>query len=62
MPLLIGLDVDGVLAPIVPYAGDAVLTPGVLDALSALSHHAEVAAVAVVSGRTVTDLARFTFA
>jgi trehalose-phosphatase len=61
-PLLIGLDVDGVLAPIVPYAGDAELLPGVLDAVSELSHHEAVAAVAVVSGRSVSDLARFTFA
>ena len=57
-PLLIGLDVDGVLAPIVAHADDAVLLPGMLDAVAEL---ADVADVAVVSGRTVEDLGRFGF-
>lgn len=54
-PLLIGLDVDGVLAPIVERADEARLTPGVADALSALTAHAR---VAVVSGRSLGDLDR----
>ena len=57
-PLLVGLDVDGVLAPIVAHANDAELLPGMGDAVAEL---AAVAAVAVVSGRTVEDLGRFGF-
>jgi trehalose-phosphatase len=57
-PLLVGLDVDGVLAPIVAHADDAVLLPGMLEAVSEL---AERTTVAVVSGRTVADLSRFGF-
>lgn len=55
-PLLIGLDVDGVLAPIVERADQAELLPGVADALSALLAHAPAVALAVVSGRAVEDL------
>jgi trehalose-phosphatase len=57
-PLLVGLDVDGVLAPIVAHADDAVLLPGMLEAVSDLARRAT---VAVVSGRTVADLERFGF-
>ena len=57
-PQLIGFDVDGVLAPIVGHAADAALLPGVLDHLVALAAHGP---VAVVSGRSVIDLARFGF-
>ena len=57
-PPLIGFDVDGVLAPIVGHASDAALLPGVLDQLIALAARVP---VAVVSGRTVADLARFGF-
>ena len=57
-PLLVGLDVDGVLAPIVAHADDATLLPGMLEAVSLLATRAT---VAVVSGRTVTDLERFGF-
>jgi len=57
-PLLVGLDVDGVLAPIVANAADAELLPGVLEAIGAL---AERTPVAIVSGRTVKDLGRFQF-
>jgi trehalose 6-phosphate phosphatase len=57
-PLIVGLDVDGVLAPIVNHASDAQLLPGVLDAVREL---AWLTPVAVVSGRTVEDLARFGF-
>ena len=55
---MVGLDVDGVLAPIVAHANDAELLPGMLDAVAEL---AGVADVAVVSGRTVEDLGRFGF-
>jgi trehalose 6-phosphate phosphatase len=54
-PLLVGLDVDGVLAPIVQRAGDARLLPGVADVLASLS---TLTAVAVVSGRALDDLER----
>jgi trehalose-phosphatase len=57
-PLLVGLDVDGVLAPIVAHADDAALLPGMRDAINALANRV---AVAVVSGRTVDDLQRFRF-
>jgi trehalose-phosphatase len=57
-PLLVGLDVDGVLAPIVAHADDAELLPGMLAAVSELAGRAT---VAVVSGRTVEDLERFGF-
>jgi trehalose 6-phosphate phosphatase len=57
-PLVVGLDVDGVLAPIVRHADDAELLPGVLDAVGEL---AATTTVAVVSGRSVEDLARFGF-
>jgi trehalose-phosphatase len=52
-PVLLGLDVDGVLAPIVERADRAVLSPGVLDLLVTL---AERLPVAVVSGRSLGDL------
>jgi len=57
-PLLVGLDVDGVLAPIVAHANDAQLLDGVLDAVTDL---AGLTPVAVVSGRSVEDLTRFGF-
>lgn len=57
-PLVVGLDVDGVLAPIVGHAKDARLLPGVLDAVTDL---AWLTPVAVVSGRSVEDLTRFGF-
>jgi trehalose 6-phosphate phosphatase len=57
-PMLVGLDVDGVLAPIVAHADDAELLPGMLDTISELAGKV---AVAVVSGRTVEDLQRFGF-
>lgn len=55
-PLLVALDVDGVLAPIVAHAHEARLLPGVGAALARLAEHVT---VAVVSGRSVDDLARF---
>ena len=57
-PIVVGLDVDGVLAPIVSHASDARLLPGVLEAVGAL---AGLTPVAVVSGRSVEDLGRFGF-
>jgi trehalose 6-phosphate phosphatase len=61
-PLLVGLDVDGVLAPIVERADRAALLPGVIEALTALDRHASSISVAVVSGRAVDDLdARYGF-
>jgi trehalose-phosphatase len=57
-PLVVGLDVDGVLAPIVAHADDARLLPGVLDAVGEL---AKLTPVAVVSGRSMEDLSRFGF-
>ncbi len=56
--MLVGLDVDGVLAPIVAHADNAELLPGMREAVNALAHRV---AVAVVSGRTVEDLQRFGF-
>jgi trehalose-phosphatase len=52
-PTLIGLDVDGVLAPIVERADRAVLVPGMAEVLAEL---AGVLPVAIVSGRSVDDL------
>ncbi len=57
-PLVVGLDVDGVLAPIVAHADDAQLLPGMLDAVAVLATRTT---VAIVSGRTVEDLERFGF-
>ncbi len=57
-PLLVGLDVDGVLAPIVGHAADAALVPGTIDVLVALCEHTP---VGIVSGRALGDLARFGF-
>ncbi|MDQ3469701.1 MAG: hypothetical protein M3487_08050, partial [Actinomycetota bacterium] len=36
-PLLVGLDVDGVLAPIVAHPADAELLPGVLESVGRLA-------------------------
>jgi len=59
-PLLVGLDVDGVLAPIVAHADDAELLPGVLSAIGRLAAQDGVS-VAIVSGRALGDLGRFGF-
>ena len=59
-PLLLGLDLDGVLAPIVAHADDAALLAGMHDALRSAAELADVI-VAVVSGRSVADLDRFGF-
>lgn len=59
-PLLVGLDVDGVLAPIVDHADDAVLLVGMGEAVDAVAGLADVHVV-VVSGRSVAGLEQFGF-
>ncbi len=59
-PLLIGLDVDGVLAPIVAHADDATLLAGMAAAVSAVAT-LDAVHVAVVSGRSLDGLAQFGF-
>jgi trehalose-phosphatase len=59
-PLLIGLDVDGVLAPIVAHADDATLLAGMAAAVSAIAT-LEAVHVAVVSGRSLAGLQQFDF-
>jgi trehalose 6-phosphate phosphatase len=59
-PLLLGLDVDGVLAPIVSHAKDASLLTGIAESVTALAGHDRIR-VAVISGRSVGDLERFSF-
>lgn len=59
-PLLVGLDVDGVLAPIVDHADDAALLAGMEAAVSAVAALDNVF-VAVVSGRSLAGLAQFAF-
>jgi trehalose 6-phosphate phosphatase len=59
-PLLVGLDVDGVLAPLVDHAADAVLLDGMSDAVSAVAALDGVDVV-VVSGRSLAGLAQFGF-
>jgi trehalose 6-phosphate phosphatase len=60
-PVLIGLDVDGVLAPIVRHAQEARLLDGVTQLLARLADDGGKRHVAVVSGRSLDDLARFSF-
>jgi trehalose 6-phosphate phosphatase len=50
---VIGLDVDGVLAPIVERADQARLLPGIAEILKVLATHTP---TAVVSGRSLSDL------
>lgn len=59
-PLLVGLDVDGVLAPLVDHAADAVLLDGMSEAMSAVADLDSVQ-VAVLSGRSLDGLAQFGF-
>jgi trehalose 6-phosphate phosphatase len=59
-PLLLALDVDGVLAPIVGHAEDAELNAGVHGALDRLAA-ADGIHLAVVSGRSLASLDRFGF-
>jgi trehalose-phosphatase len=59
-PLLVGLDVDGVLAPLVDHAADAALLDGIGEAISAVAELDSVQ-VAVLSGRSLDGLAQFGF-
>lgn len=59
-PLLLGLDIDGVLAPIVRHADDSELLPGVTDALGRLVELPGVF-VAAVSGRGLASVRTFGF-
>ena len=59
-PLLLALDVDGVLSPIVSHADEAQLTDGVEGALNRLATQPGVH-VAVVSGRSLAGLRQFDF-
>ena len=59
-PILVGLDVDGVLAPLVDHAADAVLLSGMGDAVRAVAA-LESVDVVVVSGRSLDGLAQFGF-
>lgn len=59
-PLLIGLDVDGVLAPIAGHADDAALLAGMGDSIGTVARLGGVH-VAVISGRSLADLQRFGF-
>jgi trehalose 6-phosphate phosphatase len=53
-PVLVAVDVDGTLSPLVPRADQATLLPGAAEALADLASHG--VAVAVVSGRGLADL------
>lgn len=57
-PVLLGLDIDGVLAPIVAHADDAVLLAGVDAALERICS-AEGVVVAAVSGRGLASMLTF---
>jgi trehalose-phosphatase len=59
-PMLIGLDVDGVLAPIVDHADEATLLRGMATGVSAVAA-LDGMHVAVVSGRSLAGLERFGF-
>ena len=59
-PLLVGLDVDGVLAPLVDDPVDSRLLDGVDVAVSAVASLPDIT-VAVVSGRSLDGLAQFGF-
>ncbi|GAB3589456.1 hypothetical protein GCM10027446_01890 [Angustibacter peucedani] len=58
-PLLVGLDFDGVLAPIVERPGHARALPGTIEAVQALAALPSVT-VALVSGRALADLSALT--
>jgi trehalose-phosphatase len=59
-PVLIGLDVDGVLAPIAAHPDEAIVGDGVNECIAKLGAMGGVH-VAIVSGRAIADLARFDF-
>jgi trehalose 6-phosphate phosphatase len=55
--MLLGLDFDGTLAPIVPRPDDAALPPNIRPVLERLARRVDTR-VALVSGRSLTDLRR----
>lgn len=55
--LILGLDFDGTLAPIVPHAKDAAMPRDTRTVLERLAARTDMT-VAVISGRALTDLAR----
>lgn len=57
-PLLIGLDIDGVLSPLVDHADDARLSPGVADVVERLAA-VDGVTVAAVSGRALESMRTF---
>lgn len=57
-PLLIGLDIDGVLSPLVDHADDARLLSGVAAAIEGLGRLDDVI-VAAVSGRALSSMQTF---
>lgn len=59
-PQLIAFDCDGVLAPLVDHADDAVLLRGVAEMIDLLADQSGVT-VAVVSGRSLAGLEQFGF-
>lgn len=59
-PILIGLDVDGVLAPLVDHPADSRLLDGIDDAIRAVAQLDSVE-VAAVSGRSLDGLSQFDF-
>ena len=62
-PVLLVLDCDGVLAPLVAHADDSVLSPGVRAALVELSREERRATLqpVILSGRSLDGLAQFDF-
>jgi len=58
LPLLIGLDIDGVLSPLVDHADDAQLLDGIADVLTRLLAANDVL-VAAVSGRALSSMRTF---
>ncbi len=59
-PLLVGLDVDGVLAPLVDHPDDSRLLDGVASTLVRLAG-VDLVDVVVISGRSLEGLAHFDF-
>lgn len=57
-PIVIGLDIDGVLSPLVDHADDAQLLDGVADAITRLNALNDVT-VAAVSGRALSSMQTF---
>ncbi len=58
-PLLLALDYDGTLSPIVPDPASAVPAHGAKEVLKQLASHPELVRVAIVSGRDIDQLCAF---